>query len=605
MIENEIKVNNSIIYGPNWYIIPSNIEEREEIRKIQRTKHSNEKECIYCHQKFNYGYSSLKSCMACHIFVKCNICGNYFELNFDNYSGTDQKRINYAIFSKSKLILYCSKECKTEGTKIGLKKFHEENPNAAKEWVEHSKNIKFCTICNKDTIHRGNDCTVCHGKHAIKEMQRYAEEHPEEEKDHRQKCAENLNNWWNERPEERTENAINNIYKWNNSNEGKEFNKNNCAKIGLIYGGNGDKNKKKIKFCNCEKCNKITPHIYRNNKYICEVCLGYKIYDEITNSFIMIDKYNELKEERENDIYYKNLIKSYNLNPNYLQSYKTISKRENITLEECILNESIKENNKKYKINKIINEIVKKENFSKEELQYIISNINYNSLNFEQILLEKIELQNKYKILNKYEFDNKFIYKFNKKCKILNRCFEEIVKNERNKIDKDNEYYNKCIFILKENNFNISELNKFKNKADKNNILFEECVKKERKRLNLIEKDLKIISKKGFVEKDLNRLKRKANERNQSLKEYIDCLIWCEHCQRYEIPEFNSRPEHWLFYKSITKNWIKNNNEEFENIYYIIDFKNNIDNSKPICGIYLWRIDNIPYYEGKSYDILS
>ena len=81
--------------------------------------------------------------------------------------------------------------------------------------------------------------------------------------------------------------------------------------------------------------------------------------------------------------------------------------------------------------------------------------------------------------------------------------------------------------------------------------------------------------------------------------------VWCEKHQQFETVNYNSDPSHGLFYKSITKNWIKNNNEEFENIYYIIDFKNNIDNSKPICGIYLWRIDNIPYYGGKSYDILS
>ena len=49
----------------NWRIIKSDKESREEIRKIQRSKYSSEKECIYCHEKFDYGYSSLKSCLAC------------------------------------------------------------------------------------------------------------------------------------------------------------------------------------------------------------------------------------------------------------------------------------------------------------------------------------------------------------------------------------------------------------------------------------------------------------------------------------------------------------------------------------------------------------
>ena len=81
--------------------------------------------------------------------------------------------------------------------------------------------------------------------------------------------------------------------------------------------------------------------------------------------------------------------------------------------------------------------------------------------------------------------------------------------------------------------------------------------------------------------------------------------VWCEKHEQFETIKYNSDPSHGLFYKSVTTKWIKNFPEEFNYIQSIIDFNNNINNSKPICGIYLWRIDNIPYYGGKSYDILS
>ena len=84
-------------------------------------------------------------------------------------------------------------------------------------------------------------------------------------------------------------------------------------------------------------------------------------------------------------------------------------------------------------------------------------------------------------------------------------------------------------------------------------------------------------------------------------KEYV----WCNKCNKFENIQRNSIPYHWLFYKSITKKWIKEFPEEFDYIQSIIDFKDNINGLNQICGIYLWRIDNVPYYSGKSYDILS
>ena len=60
-----------------------------------------------------------------------------------------------------------------------------------------------------------------------------------------------------------------------------------------------------------------------------------------------------------------------------------------------------------------------------------------------------------------------------------------------------------------------------------------------------------------------------------------------------------------LFYKSKTKEWIKDNQNKLNYIIkYIID-KNNIFNSAQsnICGIYCWLINDVPYYIGQSTEI--
>lgn len=81
--------------------------------------------------------------------------------------------------------------------------------------------------------------------------------------------------------------------------------------------------------------------------------------------------------------------------------------------------------------------------------------------------------------------------------------------------------------------------------------------------------------------------------------------VWCNKCNKFETIERNSIPYHWLFYKAKTRKWIKQYPKQFEYIQSIIDDINNLQNLKPVRGIYLWRIDKIPYYCGDSEDILS
>lgn len=80
--------------------------------------------------------------------------------------------------------------------------------------------------------------------------------------------------------------------------------------------------------------------------------------------------------------------------------------------------------------------------------------------------------------------------------------------------------------------------------------------------------------------------------------------IWCEHCQKFETISYNSIQDHWVYYKSRTLNWIKDNKELVEFLEnYIGGFDAIID--KNISGIYCWYVCNKPWYIGQSADILS
>lgn len=80
--------------------------------------------------------------------------------------------------------------------------------------------------------------------------------------------------------------------------------------------------------------------------------------------------------------------------------------------------------------------------------------------------------------------------------------------------------------------------------------------------------------------------------------------IWCNHCQKFETISYNSIPDHWIYYKSRTLKWIKENNELVKFLEKYIDGFNNIID-KNISGIYCWYVNNKPWYIGQSADILS
>ena len=82
--------------------------------------------------------------------------------------------------------------------------------------------------------------------------------------------------------------------------------------------------------------------------------------------------------------------------------------------------------------------------------------------------------------------------------------------------------------------------------------------------------------------------------------------VWCEHCQKWETINYNSQKEHWLFYKSITKQWISNNQSLLEKVQNIIEGDYSILlNSHAISGVYGWFLNGTCLYIGKSVDIYS
>ena len=55
-------MDDSIIYGPNWKIIKPSFDELNTQSKLSRFHTNEEKECLLCHSKFNYGFKKSNNC---------------------------------------------------------------------------------------------------------------------------------------------------------------------------------------------------------------------------------------------------------------------------------------------------------------------------------------------------------------------------------------------------------------------------------------------------------------------------------------------------------------------------------------------------------------
>lgn len=215
--------------GRNWYVIPSTKETREDVRKIQRSKYSNEKVCKICGEKFDYGYSTLRSCLGCKIMVKCSICGKEFKLDLSKFSGTDQNKIMHTLLNGQDLNLFCSKKCRSKSQGINYAKFCKENPDKCKRPSTY----------DEATGHyfRGARDLTLQAAQMRERYQKIAENDPDFVKDHRKKCSDSLQKFLSEHPDLAREISIANITKWNESEKGKRFLKEHGRVIGKQYGG--------------------------------------------------------------------------------------------------------------------------------------------------------------------------------------------------------------------------------------------------------------------------------------------------------------------------------------------------------------------------------
>ena len=81
--------------------------------------------------------------------------------------------------------------------------------------------------------------------------------------------------------------------------------------------------------------------------------------------------------------------------------------------------------------------------------------------------------------------------------------------------------------------------------------------------------------------------------------------IWCGHCQQWETPSFNSRPNHWMFWAAETKQWMNDNPNKVALAKEIIIGLNHLLSSSAITGVYGWFINGKSVYVGESTDILT
>ena len=116
-----------------------------------------------------------------------------------------------------------------------------------------------------------------------------------------------------------------------------------------------------------------------------------------------------------------------------------------------------------------------------------------------------------------------------------------------------------------------------------------------------------ILDKKG-IEPTINnvrRYKRLAKINNISFESFVNSLVWCHHCERWETPSFNSRPNHWMFWAAETKQWMDENPDKVTLAKKIIIGLDALLNSPVITGVYGWFINDKISYVGESMDILT
>ncbi len=114
MLEQECFDVNRVINGPNWFILKPDFDKLEKTRSVTKVKHTKSRRCYVCKCEFDYGPSNHLNCRAHEVYVRCKICGKWFKLELDRYSGTSKSLINNALADGKELLCFCSRECQNK-----------------------------------------------------------------------------------------------------------------------------------------------------------------------------------------------------------------------------------------------------------------------------------------------------------------------------------------------------------------------------------------------------------------------------------------------------------------------------------------------------------
>ena len=217
------------------------------------------------------------------------------------------------------------------------------------------------------------------------------------------------------------------------------------------------------------------------------------------------------------------------------------------------------------------------------------------------MIKQNLTIQNKIKFKSKYRKRNSKINKRNNSNKNKN------ITQDRNYIflKYSDKYYKKVMFrkiyiMNSEFEYCLEDYNYLNNS---NNI---HCYNNSNN-LNKNENNyIKNLIYNSFDNENINKLENKARRNHyDNLDNYINDLVWCNHCQQWETKEYHDEPNHWMYYKNKTKIFIEENKELFYNFIKNIVGFDNLKDAKAVCGIYRWYVDDIPYYVGQSKDVLS
>jgi len=386
-----------------------------------------------------------------------------------------------------------------------------------------------------------------------------------------------------------------------------------------------------------ENCKKICDELefeYKSNMGIINYINNAKKQNKTIYQYIS-EKVQEQKdeEERQKEINLcEELCKKYGLKfGNRIKSYARYKKEadlRNISLKDYITIKG-EEKLEKERIEKYHKEFCEKYNVSYTSEyswgNYIKEAQKINITPEEYIIIKSKENQENIDIRNKIiELCQKYSFPYDKPSYFggyigaaikVNLSLEEYFKIIKENLDKEEKSINDCKELCKKYNLpfiNNSSYGNYKREAESRNMnLNDYLIFKGENKLKE-EKEIKerneLLEKYGFNYFYLRVLINNANKKNLTLEEYMGTFVWCDHCQQYEDPDFNSISNHWEekdkneFF--IYRIWKDDHSEDVSFLESnIVGFDKLLDN-KIHCGIYRWYIDSIPFYYGQSINIL-